>query len=132
MKIPMANLALFVAPEIRAEWTKWQKLGFFEDIDPSFRDTMMTLVGSENNGGVLAFLRVLPNGILFRGHVQGQDSRQSFQQVKQAARAFFAELTPQLAVLAHQQWSKLELPAKPAPKPVPKPETSENTKADGN
>ena len=132
MKIPMANLALFVAPEIRDEWAKWQKLGFFEDIDPSFRDTLMTLVGSENDGGVLAFLHVLPNGILFLGHVQGQDSRQSFQQVKQAARAFFAELTPQLAVLAHQQWSKLELPAKPAPKPVPKPETSENTKADGN
>ena len=113
MKIPMANLALFVAPEIRGEWAKWQKLSFFEDIDPSFRNTLMTLVGSKNDGGMLAFIRVLPNGILFKGHVQGEDSRQSFQHVKQAARAFVAELVPQLATLAHQQWSKLELPAKP-------------------
>jgi hypothetical protein len=132
MKIPMANLALFVAPEIRDEWAKWQKLDFFEDIDPSFRNTLMTLVGSKQDGGMLAFLRVLPNGILFKGHVQGQDSRQSFQQVKQATRAFVAELTPQLAVLAHQQWSKLELPAKPEPKPAPQPETPENTGSNGN
>jgi hypothetical protein len=92
----------------------------------------MTLIGSKNDGGVLAFLRVLPNGILFKSHVQGQDSRQSFQQVKQAARAFVAELTPKLAVLAHQQWSKLELPAKPEPKSTPKPETPEDTEVDGN
>jgi hypothetical protein len=63
--------------------------------------------------------------VLFKGYVMGQTSKLTFARVKNATRVFVAELIPQLAKLTHGQWSKLDLPTKPAPAPTPSPETPE-------
>ena len=133
VSVPKTNLVFFLSQEFAWELAKWKNLDFWDDIDPGMRKVLTDLVNSKKDGSLLATVNVRPDGVLFRGLVNGRfvDSK-SFQAVKVATRIIAAELVPQLAKLAHQQWSKLELPAKPEPKPTPKPETPEDTEADGN
>ena len=112
ISVPKANLALFLSPEFRGELEKWQKLDFWKDIDPELQKTLMSLAGSKQDGGVLAFTHVLPDGVLFKSYVHGNDSERSFQRVKQLTRTMLAELVPELVKFAHKHWSGLEMPAK--------------------
>ena len=125
LSVPKENLALFLSPVFRDELEKWQKLDLWQDIDPGLQKTLVKLAGSKQDGGILAFTHVLPNGVLFKSIVHGDSSGGSFQRVKQATRIFLADLVPQLAKLAHEHWSKLTVPPMPKPKPVPQPETPE-------
>jgi len=125
LSVPKENLALFLSPVFRDELEKWQKLDLWQDIDPGLQKTLVRLAGSKQDGGILAFAHVLPNGVLFKSHVNGDSSDGSFQRVKEATHTFLADLVPQLATLAHEHWSKLTVPPMPKPKPVPQPETPE-------
>jgi hypothetical protein len=119
LSVPKENLALFLSPVFRDELTKWQKLDLWKDIDPGLQKTLTSLAGSKQDGGMLAFTHVLPNGVLFKSTVHGDSAGGSFQRVKQVTRTFLADLVPQLATLAHEHWSKLTVPPMPKPKPVP-------------
>jgi len=123
--VPKENLALFLSPVFRDELEKWQKLDLWQDIDPEWQKTLVRLAGSKQDGGMLAFAHVLPNGVLFKSYVNGDSSDGSFQRVKEATHTFLADLVPQLATLSHEHWSKLTVPPMPKPKPVPQPETPE-------
>ena len=125
ISVPKANLALFLSPTFRDELAKWQKLDLWKDIDPGVQRTLVSLAGSKQDGGMLAFTHVLPEGVLFKSHVHGNSAGGSFQRVKQLTRTFVAGLVPQLATLAHEHWPKLEVPPMPKPKPVPQTETPE-------
>ena len=117
ISVPKANLALFLSPAFGDELAKWQKLDFWQDIDPGLKKTMMSLAGSKQDGGMLAFTHVLPEGVLFNGYVHGKDSGGSFKRVKQLTRTLVADLVPQLAKFAHKHWSGLEMPIQEKPKP---------------
>ncbi len=125
LSVPKENLALFLSPAFGDELAKWKKLDLWQDVDPGLKKSLMSLAGSKQDGGMLAFAHVLPNGVLFKSTVHGDSSGGSFQRVKWATRTFLADLVPQLATLAHKQWSKLEIPSMPKPKPVPQLETPE-------
>ncbi len=125
LSVPKENLALFLSPVFRDELEKWQKLDLWQDIDPEWQKTLVRLAGSKQDGGMLAFAHVLPNGVLFKSYVNGDSSDGSFQRVKEATHTFLADLVPQLATLSHEHWSKLTVPPMPKPKPVPQPETPE-------
>jgi hypothetical protein len=127
LSVPKENLALFLSPVFRDELAKWQKLDLWQDIDPGLQKTLVSLAGSKQDGGMLAFAHVLSNGVLFKSTVHGDSSGGSFQRVKQATRTFLADLVPQLAKLAHEHWSDLLVPPMPKPEPVPKPETPEKS-----
>jgi len=106
----------------RDELEKWQKLDLWQDIDPELQKTLVRLAGSKQDGGMLAFTHVLPEGVLFKSHVHGNDSGGSFQRVKQVTRTLVADLVPQLAKFAHKHWSGLEMPIQEKPKPKPETE----------
>ena len=125
ISVPKANLALFLSPAFGDELAKWQKLDLWQNIDPGLQKTLVSLAGSKQDGGMLAFTHVLPNGVVFKSYVNGDSSDGSFQRVKEATHAFLAALVPQLATLAYEHWSKLEVPPMPKLKPVPQPETPE-------
>jgi hypothetical protein len=126
IRVPAANLALFLSPVFRDELAKWQKLDFWKDIDPGLQKTLASLAGSKQDGGVLAFTQVLPDGVLFKSYVHGDDSGGSFQRVKQVARTMVADLVPQLAKFAYTHWSVLEMPSEIKPKPEPETEKPSN------
>jgi len=119
ISVPKANLALFLSPAFRDELAKWQKLDFWKDIDPGLRKALVSLAGSKQDGGMLAFTHVLPDGVLFKSYVHGNDSGGSFHRVKQVTRTMVAGLVPQLAKFAHKHWSVLEMPTEAKPKPEP-------------
>ena len=119
ISVPKANLALFLSPAFRDELAKWQKLDFWKDIDPGLRKALVSLAGSKQDGGMLAFTHVLPDGVLFKSYVHGNDSGGSFHRVKQVTRTMVAGLVPQLAKFAHKHWSVLEMPSEAKPKPEP-------------
>ena len=125
ISVPKANLALFLSPAFGDELAKWQKLDFWQDIDPGLKKTMMSLAGSKQDGGMLAFTHVLPEGVLFKCYVHGEDSGGSFQRVKQVTRTLIADLVPQLAKFAHKYWAGLEMPSGAKPKPEPETEKPE-------
>jgi len=119
ISVPKANLALFLSPAFRDGLAKWQKLDFWKDIDPGLRKALVSLAGSKQDGGMLAFTHVLPDGVLFKSYVHGNDSGGSFHRVKQVTRTMVAGLVPQLAKFAHKHWSVLEMPTEAKPKPEP-------------
>ena len=119
ISVPKANLALFLSPAFRDELAKWQKLDFWKDMDPGLRKALVSLAGSKQDGGMLAFTHVLPDGVLFKSYVHGNDSGGSFHRVKQVTRTMVAGLVPQLAKFAHKHWSVLEMPSEAKPKPEP-------------
>jgi hypothetical protein len=103
---------------------KWRKLALWKDVPAGLQSALAALAGSQGDGGLLATVEARGNGVLFKGNVNGQTSSQSFARVKNATRVFVAELVPQLAKLAHGQWSKLDMPATPKPAPSPEPPES--------
>ena len=120
--VPKENLALFLSPVFRDELAKWQKLDLWQDIDSGLQKTLVSLAGSKQDGGMLAFTHVLPEGVLFKSHVHGNSAGGSFQRVKQVTRTLVADLVPQLAKFAHKHWAKLEMPAEAKPKTEPETE----------
>ena len=75
---------------------------------------------------MLAYTHVLPDGVLFKSYVNGDDSGGSFQRVKQLTRTIVADLVPQLAKFAHKHWSGLEMPSEAEPKPETETEKPSN------
>ncbi len=125
LTVPKSNFVFYLSPTYRTELAKWRKLGLWQDVPAGLQTALAALAGSQGDGGLLATVEARGNGVLFKGNVNGQTSSQSFARVKNATRAFVAELVPHLAKLAHGQWSKLDLPKKPTPAPAPEtPETS--------
>jgi hypothetical protein len=127
MSVPKANLIIFLSPGFRTELAKWKQLKLWEDVPSGLASALTSLAGSKEDKGLLATVQVRNNGVLFKGHVIGQTSRLTFARVKNVTRVFVAELLPQLAKLTHGQWSKLDLPTKPAPAPTPAPEAPESS-----
>ena len=125
MSVPKANLIIFLSPGFRTELAKWKQLKLWEDVPSGLASALTSLAGSKEDKGLLATVQVRNNGVLFKGYVMGQTSKLTFARVKNATRVFVAELIPQLAKLTHGQWSKLDLPRKPAPASTPSPETPE-------
>jgi len=126
ISVPKANLALFLSPEFGDELAKWQKLDLWKDVDLGLQKTLVSLAGSRQEGGMLAYTHVLPDGVLFKSYVNGDDSGGSFQRVKQLTRTMVADLVPQLAKFAHKHWSGLEMPSEAEPKPETETEKPSN------
>jgi hypothetical protein len=126
LSVPRENLALFLSPTFRDELAKWQKLDLWQDIDPGLQKTLVSLAGSKQDGGMLAFAHVLPDGVLFKSYIHGDDSGGSFQRVKELTRTMVADLVPQLAKFAHKHWSGLEMPSEAEPKPETETEKPSN------
>ncbi|MBC8324512.1 MAG: DUF4339 domain-containing protein [Verrucomicrobia subdivision 3 bacterium] len=124
LTVPLSNFVFYLSPTYRTELAKWQKLALWQDVPPSLQSALAALAGSQGSGGLLATVDVRGNGVLFKGNVNGQTASQSFARVKTVTRIFVAELVPQLAKLAHGQWSKLDMPTKPKPTPAPEPPES--------
>jgi hypothetical protein len=110
----------------RDELVKWQKLDLWKDVDPGLQKTLTGLAGSKQDGGMLAFTHALPEGILFKSYVHGNNSWGSFQRVKQVTRVLVADLVPQLAKFAHKHWSGLEMSVEEKLKPEPETEKPTN------
>ena len=127
MSVPKANLIFFLAAGFSTELAKWKQLKLWEDVPSGLASALTSLAGSKEDKGLLATVQVRNNGVLFKGHVMGQTSKLTFARVKNMTRVFVAELVPQLVKLTHGQWSKLDLPTKPAPAPTPAPETPESS-----
>jgi hypothetical protein len=124
LTVPKSNFVFYLSPTYRTELAKWRKLALWKDVPAGLQSALAALAGSQGDGGLLATVEARGNGVLFKGNVNGQTSSQSFARVKNATRVFVAELVPQLAKLAHGQWSKLDMPATPKPAPSPEPPES--------
>ena len=124
LNVPNSNFIFFVAPNYRAELAKWEKLKLWNDVPPGFANALKALAGSEQDKGMHATVQARANGVLFKARVQGSTSKQTFARVKTTTQAFVVELIPQVAMLAEEQWSKLDLPG--TTPPSPEPETPES------